>query len=687
MPYDQLPINYGHSVKLQLVSNNQGYGLEPDAEEEIEQRLTILSNGQVWLSRYRYGEGDPLHFQGIEWLRIDPLAAKEILSMADECFIVNQTRIIADDAGSWDLVLTDEQGRIAEISGSLVSAPDFYDCEARLSRQIRSALNRWDLFVFDGEAQSDRLLSLMIDYCKTGIIADTDQENVLKNGKKHHEHIKIDRSRSLLTYTKDSDGPNPITMSCHLEEYLACYLLDGLDKAFFDDLPEVPDTPWINPKYTFSFQVIAEFEKSGQTVLSGDYHIDKLPKAWAWLMKRITNFLRVSIYGDILNPNIFERHKRRKDDLMFLSVCFETDGQEYTYLCDDESVEIGDTVLAPVGNGSKTAWVEVVDILWLPESKAPYPMSRIKKAIGKEPAPELKDSPKVDEKPALMDQSFLIFEPLSGIEPEDVRLKVGENPDADTLAAALAQTRNKTHWLSEKFKELPENEQTSFLRRQISDWALLESELNSQAFSASLQESRIKGVPIDTARMLSHQVADLLIAGKGYVKTGGWWEYSRADKPEINFYNKDGWHIIRNQSDIDFLFRTFFFRDSCIKEMRYDSGTFINRNYGGENSNKKRELRMILQSSKSAPWAIEMVFGDLDQMYLNPVPPDYSATLRSALMTFESDQIVWFDRHAYLENYQEMYVRSNISWIRAGSVKWREREEYAGREAVYINRT
>ena len=43
--------------KLQITSNSQSYGPRPNPEEEVEQHLTLLSNGRIWLSRYRYGSG------------------------------------------------------------------------------------------------------------------------------------------------------------------------------------------------------------------------------------------------------------------------------------------------------------------------------------------------------------------------------------------------------------------------------------------------------------------------------------------------------------------------------------------------------------------------------------------------------------------------------------------------------
>ena len=48
-----------HGIKrIQLITNVMGYGLPPEPNEEVEQRITINSSGDVWLSSYNYGEGD-----------------------------------------------------------------------------------------------------------------------------------------------------------------------------------------------------------------------------------------------------------------------------------------------------------------------------------------------------------------------------------------------------------------------------------------------------------------------------------------------------------------------------------------------------------------------------------------------------------------------------------------------------
>ena len=115
------PHNFkGKLRKIRIVSNNLGYGPCPEPDEEIEQRLTITSAGKVWLSRYCYGD-----FNGDQKLlnkttfSISEDAAAVIMSAMTEYFSIDYDISFATDVGSWDLELTNEDGKIFRMTGSL----------------------------------------------------------------------------------------------------------------------------------------------------------------------------------------------------------------------------------------------------------------------------------------------------------------------------------------------------------------------------------------------------------------------------------------------------------------------------------------------------------------------------------------------------------------------------------------
>lgn len=137
--------------KMKLVSNDICYGPMPEPDTEVEQHLTINAKGQVWLSRFRFGEGNgkwPLINK--EYFRIPESDAEEILRLS-EAIINNPDGLLAMDVGTWILIATDENGKKIEKTGSLI----FQDNEITNSfcKTIRSAIGKQDLFLLDGVQQ------------------------------------------------------------------------------------------------------------------------------------------------------------------------------------------------------------------------------------------------------------------------------------------------------------------------------------------------------------------------------------------------------------------------------------------------------------------------------------------------------------------------------------------------------
>lgn len=133
--------------KLRLISNNICYGPCPDADEEVEQHLTIISDGRVWFSRYNYGLGDGKYeLAEKKQLNIGKDIAVDILAFTKKYFDEKGIVMKCTDIGIWELFLTDENDAKYTIDGSVV--PDDYTSE--ISNYIRERLPLENLFLFDG---------------------------------------------------------------------------------------------------------------------------------------------------------------------------------------------------------------------------------------------------------------------------------------------------------------------------------------------------------------------------------------------------------------------------------------------------------------------------------------------------------------------------------------------------------
>lgn len=135
--------------KVQIISNNMCYGPAPRSNTEIEQHLTINEKGQVWFSRYRYGNGEARYpLISKEYLRIAKDDAKEILNLAGEVTKIEDD-LFATDVGDWELTFTDTENKTSRKAGSLIDT----DLEPikKFCDKIRRALNRRGLFLLDGD--------------------------------------------------------------------------------------------------------------------------------------------------------------------------------------------------------------------------------------------------------------------------------------------------------------------------------------------------------------------------------------------------------------------------------------------------------------------------------------------------------------------------------------------------------
>lgn len=142
----------GTPKTIRLVSNNFGYGPWPEADEEIEQRLTVTSEGRVWFSGYgpsMKGSGKKLRSSQS---KIDPEIGAYIVQRIADRFSQDYEEEIVMDIGSWELALTNTDGHRYRYRGPLCEVCD--KSLGELSELIRCQLGL-HLFSFDGNVAED----------------------------------------------------------------------------------------------------------------------------------------------------------------------------------------------------------------------------------------------------------------------------------------------------------------------------------------------------------------------------------------------------------------------------------------------------------------------------------------------------------------------------------------------------
>ncbi len=143
------------------------------------------------------------------------------------------------------------------------------------------------------------------------------------------------------------------------------------------------------------------------------------------------------------------------------------------------------------------------------------------------------------------------------------------------------------------------------------------------------------------------------------------------------------WNEIVCKKDLDsFMNIMCGFHDSCVKEIKYISGAYVNEKLSMSPVNSQRILCVIIQRQFEDPSAIEMQFAGLK--YLKPFPngENYTCEILDASMIIKEDCIYWCDCGGLSEKDIESYTGTTIC---ASKVRWRAADEYIGEQEVYVS--
>ena len=93
------------------------------------------------------------------------------------------------------------------------------------------------------------------------------------------------------------------------------------------------------------------------------------------------------------------------------------------------------------------------------------------------------------------------------------------------------------------------------------------------------------------------------------------------------------WNEIIDEKDIqNFMNKVGFFHDSCIKEMKYYSGAYVNDNLAMYPINDKRILNVIIQRQFKELSMIELQFIGLKYLNLFPTSEEYTCEIFESTM-------------------------------------------------------
>ena len=143
------------------------------------------------------------------------------------------------------------------------------------------------------------------------------------------------------------------------------------------------------------------------------------------------------------------------------------------------------------------------------------------------------------------------------------------------------------------------------------------------------------------------------------------------------------WHEIKNNSDlINFMDTICSFHDSCLKELKYLSGAYVDEELSMYPVNDRRILKVIIQRQFQDNSMVEMEFSGLKCLRLLPCDDKYTCEILDSTMILKDDYIYWCDCGGMSEMDLDSYDGTMIC---ASKLRWRSIDSYMGQKEFYTS--
>lgn len=357
----------------------------PDPDDEVEQHLTINDEGRVWFSGYNFGHsGERYEKARSKIFKIEKAATDRLLCAIAAYFGNEYDEIFATDIGNWKMELTNTEGTVYKFRGSLCADFDYEGID--LSDLVRDTVGMDDLYVFDGNCKPDVINRIALDYHRVTKI----KPKEVPEGATwdfvtwdYTEHLIIDRETETIEHIQNIGYGCKVSHKYEIEGGIESLLDDFDAEDLFSHIEGNPDDVVETPCETKDYRITINYKKNPQRVIEGSYDKNGLPDDFADFAETVFDFIRFYGMGEIFDPSVYGKVKRRQSEYIFCSVTFDEGYKSYYYLTNDDSIEVGDFVIVPAGKDNHEAVVEVVNIEYFNDENAPLPAEKTKRIIRK----------------------------------------------------------------------------------------------------------------------------------------------------------------------------------------------------------------------------------------------------------------------------------------------------------------
>lgn len=144
------------------------------------------------------------------------------------------------------------------------------------------------------------------------------------------------------------------------------------------------------------------------------------------------------------------------------------------------------------------------------------------------------------------------------------------------------------------------------------------------------------------------------------------------------------WNDITNEEDL-LSFTEFMdsFHDSCIKELMYISGAYVDENLSMYPVNDRRSLYVIFQRQDDEYPVIELEFKGLKYLKLFPTDDQYTCEILDSTLILKNKCVYWADCGELSEEDIENYKGTIIC---SSKLRWRSIDGFMGKE-LFFNHT
>lgn len=373
---------FGTVKKIKIISNIICDDYSPEADDEIEQHITIDSDGHVWFSAYIFEKRNDGKYKKSRMnnFKIKSTAAEEIISAVSSYFSVDFLQVFRTNTGMWKIEIINDEGRVYKTEGSIY--PDFENQGIEISNLIRRNLKIPNLYLLDRDCEPDIIEKVIIDYHRVTKINVKQPFNNFKGffNWEYTEKLVIDRETKSIEHIQNI-GTGCTVSKRYTSESGIDDLLDDLDiDCLLEKNDEKPSEITGIPLEKRNYTLTVALKKGGEKKISGIYDKKGLPDNWEEFMENVFDFISFYGCGEILNPAVYEKEYR---NIILCSVKFKEGNKSYYYISEDEEISVGDFVVVPVGSDKYETVAEVVKVECFPEEKVPFPVERIKKIIRK----------------------------------------------------------------------------------------------------------------------------------------------------------------------------------------------------------------------------------------------------------------------------------------------------------------